>query len=192
MNRSRLRTWGIPAVASALLLVASCASISQTLRIAPLPGDYPVSASSSLLVGGQTIPESDLRFVKDFHFTKYFSPKMTRRDMQLDLAEDLKEILDQADANAIIRLKISVANIDTSNVSWVMVERYTGSLMLGTGVAIWGFYGTYGSSPDVTNAVGAAVGVTIVGAALLAGSWLHESLGTIGYSVDIDGTAVTY
>ena len=109
-----------------VLLVTGCASMNQSLKMAPLGTNYPVSASSSLFVGGKSISEEGLHSAKDFEFMKYYSPKMTEREVQLDLADDLTKIVEQNGANAIIKLRISVENIDTGAIGWISFERYRG------------------------------------------------------------------
>jgi hypothetical protein len=188
---SLLRTLGIAVITAATIALAACASINQTIRIAPLPGDYAVSASSSLLVNGQTIPESDLKVVKYFHFTTYASPRLKERDVQIGLAADLKKILDDAGANGIIKLRITTTNIDTSALSWIVLERYAGITGVLSGLAVAGTVAGYPSTYS-SQATGWAIGIAAVGAVLLGGSLVHESVATVGYVIDIDGTAVIY
>jgi len=173
-----------------VVLVSGCASMNQSMKMAPLGTNYPVSASSSLFVGGKTISGEGLHSAKDFEFMKYYSPKMTEREVQLDLADDLTRIIEQNGANAIIKLRVSVENIDTGAIGWISFERSGGVLIVLGGGALVGF-GAIGG-PAAQGIETAGIITSIAGAAIFAGSWLHQSLATVGYSVKIDGTTVRY
>lgn len=90
---------------------------------------YPVSASNTLSVGGQSLSGSQIVSVKDFQFMKYFSPKLTEKEVPLDLATDLSKVIEENGAKGIIRLRIVVENIDTGALGWISFERDTGALV---------------------------------------------------------------
>jgi hypothetical protein len=190
MNKSKLLV--IPILAL-LLSISACASMDQTMKIAPLGMNYPVSASSSLYVGEQTLSEDQLHQAKHFEFMKYFSPKMAEREVQLDLAADLTKVIDENGANAITKLEISVEDIHADALTWIEFERATGVTIAITGAAVFA-----GVASNATNTSGAqsveevAAIMTAAGAAIFAGSWLHRAFATVDYTIKISGTTVRY
>ncbi len=106
-----------------------CATMNQTIPVVPMSMSYPVSASNALYVGGQSLSGSQIVSVKDFQFMKYFSPKLTEKEVPLDLATDLSKVIEENGAKGIIRLRIVVENIDTGALGWISFERDTGALV---------------------------------------------------------------
>jgi hypothetical protein len=193
VQRKQMRSLKIAEAALAAVLLASCAFVEQSVRLAPLSSQYAISASSSLWVNGKTVAEADMTKVKDFQFTKFYTVKLKEKELVYDLSLDLKNLLEEAGANGAINLQVKVNAIDTRVVNWIAVERYTGLLVGGTGLAIIGVLAntSYGLGAD-SDAWGWGIGFAAVGAALFGGSFIHESLATIGYSFEIAGTAVIY
>src|SRR5208283_47003 len=178
--------------ACAALLLGGCATMNQSIHVVPLGMNYPVSASSALYVGGQTLSEGQLVPVKDSEIMKYFSPKLTEKEVQLDLATDLSKVIAENNAKGIIKLRIEVENIDTGALSWISFERSGGVLLAVGGASLAAFGGALSTGGSSQGVVTAGIITTVAGAAMFAGSWLHQSLATVGYSVKIDGTAVRY
>lgn len=173
--------------------LSSCASVSQRLDIAPLPPGLPVSASSSLFVGGKVIPDSRLKVIKQFSYIKYFSARMSKREVELDLSSDLRRIAKEAGANAITGLKIQVLSIH-SPVGWIAVERSIGvtAMFIGAvGTALIVENTPHGGS-SLDSGVLYPIALGGVGLAILGGSWLHSVYGNVGYSMRIEGNAVVY
>lgn len=184
-----IRPIGLLCAISAFGLISACASMNQSLKVAPLEMQKPVSASSSLLVDGKVIAEQQLSPVRDFQFEKFFSAKLTQKELELNLGEDLSRIMEESDADGIIKLRVEVERIDTSAVGWIATERYGGLLLAGTGLIM---IGVSSAVPDSQNyVVASGVGIA-AGALLLGGSMLHESLGTVGYYLRVAGTAVRF
>jgi hypothetical protein len=176
-------------IAGLVIAFSSCATIKQKVTIAPINMDYPVSASKTLIVDDKVIQAESMKIIKPFQFTTKLTPKIKEKTASLDLSQNLVALIKENDGNAITQLKIKVTNINTRSVDWISFERGTGiSLLALTGglVALMAQAGNGSSAVGVTSVVGGA------GALFLGGSFLHEAVGTAGYTIDISGNVVKY
>lgn len=182
----------LPVLAAVVLgALGACASINQNLRIAPLATDYPVSASASLYVDGRSISTDQIQVIKEFTFTKSYAPRITEEEALLDLTTEIDAVMTETGANAVVKLRIGVVRTDTNAVTWIAFERYLGVVALGGAVGLAYMAATYsGDGPSGSLTLSVALGG--LGAAALGGSFLHQHLGTVGYTVRVDGVAVRY
>jgi hypothetical protein len=180
----------VVAIVAAAFLV-SCAMLEHTIHIAPLPADLPVSASATLFVDGLLYTAADFSVVKEFAFEKLVTAKLKSRQIDAMLSDDLARIAREAGGNAIVGLKIVTLEIDSTALTLVWAERYAGVMALGAGGALLALPSAlYG--PPTTESVLYSVALLGTGAALLGGSFLHESLGAMRYWFQVSGTVVRY
>ncbi len=192
MKKDRLSTLAAALIVVPFLTLVSCASIQQSVKIAPLPAGLPVSASQSLYVDGQTIGPSDMQVLKEFSYDKAFSSRMKAREVELSLSEDLVRLAEEAGGNAIVKLKIAVLGLQSSDMTLIWLERYTGSIAAIGGIGFLGGPLINGSSDHQPDAMTLGAVLLAGGAALIGGSFLHESVGTVSYSFHVSGTVVRY
>ena len=177
-----------------IILFSSCASVDQHVTLAPIYNSFPVSASSSVYINGLILSKAEYHILKEFKFEKVFSIKLKNRDVKIDLQSDLKKIIEQANAKGIVELKIDIKDIDTSAVSWITLERYGGFIGVGGGFG-WYVIQNYMQTDETNNNTDTLITSAAMvgsGALLFGGSILHESLGTIKYTLEISGKAITY
>lgn len=180
----------IAACAAALLLaLSSCAMLQQTVKIAPLDRGLPVSATGSLFVDGVAIDASSFQVVKEFTYDKAFSAKLKQKEVELMLSEDLARLAREAGGDAIVNLKIATLRIETNDLTWVWFERYMGAIVIGGSLVYLLSPQDFGSTAS-TDFVLVGAALAGGGAALIGGSYLHESLGHANYSFRISGTVV--
>jgi hypothetical protein len=148
-----------------------------------------VSATGSLFVDGEAIDSSGFQVVKEFSYDKAFSAKLKQKEVELMLSEDLAGLAREAGGDAIVNLKIATLRIATSDLAWVWFERYMGTLAIAGGLAylVSPLYFDGSASTEYILAGAALAGG---GAALIGGSFLHESLGSSNYFFRISGTVV--
>ncbi len=191
MRYSRL---GLPVaaiMAVCSLALVSCASIDQTVKIAPLPAGLPVSGSQSLYVDGRTVDPSQMQVLKEFSYDKAFSSRMKAKEVELMLSEDLVRLAQEAGGNGIVKLKIAVLGVQSTDMGLIWLERYVGSLSAVVGISLMLQPGTSDGSSSQSMTTGGAI-MAGAGVALVGGSFLHESVGTVNYSFHISGTVVRY
>lgn len=176
-------------VAALLLALSSCAVLQQTVKITPLDRGLPVSATGSLFVDGATIDASGFQVVKEFTYDKAFSAKLKQKEVELMLSEDLAKLVREAGGDAIVNLRIATLRIVTNDLTWVWFERYMGTLAI-TGGLVYLLSPMYFGGSASTDFVLVGAALAGGGAALIGGSFLHESLGSSNYSFRISGTVV--
>jgi hypothetical protein len=165
--------------------------MDHRIRIAPLSTEIPVSATGSLFVEGRTIDGSQLEVRKEFSFDKAFSAKLKQKEVELMLGDDLARLAEEAGGNAIVNLTVALAEVRACDLNWIYLERYVGlfSAVGGLVYLVSPLYWSGGSSSESLIAGGVLAGT---GAALIGGSFLHESVGSTAYSFRISVEVVRY
>lgn len=193
----KTNTLVVAAIALSGLVLQSCATLDQRLTLKPIPADLPVSATSSLLVGQTVVPPGDYGTPIPLSLTKTLAIPLKTREAELDLYPDLKAAAVEKGGNAVAGLRISLKNVDSSAYGWVSLERQLGFLTALTGGMLYYFVASAtGGSGGAAVPAGAEeakmafLGTTAAGLALIGGSFLHENLGKVVYTIDLQGQVV--
>ena len=191
---ARLAAFAVIA-ASAL---CSCASMDQALMLAPIVAEYPVSASPSLLVGERVLKADELKAIKPFKYDMLVPVKITQKRYDLDLSKDLVALIRDNKGKAITELKITTKDVRNGSIPWISLERYMGIMIMATGASYaYQFMlapQSLGASTSGDKALsnGLLWGSLGTGALFIGGSFLHQSLATATYSLQIEGKVVDY
>jgi hypothetical protein len=182
-------------IASALIALASCATLDQQLTFKAIDPGLPASASASLLVDGNVVAEGDYREVAPIALTKKVEVPLKEKKAEVDLNPELKAAALGAGGDAVAKLKISIDDFDSSDYGWVYFERSLGLDFALVGGVMLVAVATMPDSPysDSGDRNGFLIGsgcVAAGGLALLGGSFIHEKYGRATYTIGLDGVAV--
>lgn len=174
------------------IIITSCASIDQKIKIAPIPREYPISATSSIWYENKVIRDRNVQIIDHFKFEKKYSAKLTEHAIIFDLEKELDKQINLSGADGITELKIKVLDINSDTLDWIVIERYSGVILTGCGLG-WLAYTNLYTSTDEAMLSNDTIPVLIAsgtGLLLLGGSILHENLGTIEYIFEVEGNTV--
>ncbi len=176
---------GLSIISVFALGVLSCASINQTLLLAPLPPSLPVSASPFIIVNGQILSQQDYTVLQSFKFEKSIRCPLTSKQITFDLSKDLNEIAGKVQADAITDLSIRVKNVQHCDISWVLLEGGIGSFIFAAETYSTASALIKGDPHWAINLNGLGLGAAILGVC-----YLHYSVGSNNFILDIAGNAV--
>jgi hypothetical protein len=180
--------------ALAIFSLYSCASVKQGLKMEPIPASLPTSASPLLAIDGKVLSAADYQGGQSFSFTKTVkNPIRNKSDLVIKLGDDLERVKREKGGNAIVNLRFQVMDVDTGAVGWIAVERSLGVDALLLGLTVVGYSGDF-NKYDAQSQSSLKSFLLVTGgggAALLAGSFLHEAVGTVNYTYQVDGEVVT-
>jgi hypothetical protein len=184
--------WGVLA---GLLTLASCSTFDQKVNIAPLKTPFPVSASSSLLVGDKTIGGDQFVDTQAFSLSKTIRVPLSVGKTDLGLSSLLDQELKGTSYNAVTNLKVEVTTVNKSVTGWVVAEQNLGLVLVGASVFGWFGLIYQEGQPGVKvdeSSYRAAEVVFWSGLAMFPLSIIHSGFGTVDYTFDVSGLKVRY
>ena len=169
-----------------LVILASCATFEQTVSVLPIDAGFPVSVSAAFLVQDRIYQPGAYRVIEEFSFRSTVeSPVRGMDTLDLDLSGDLRRILDETGADALIDLKFQLVEANTAPLSWMSIA--SSFAVLGAGWLGYGIYYQLAEDPDI-------LAYTISGgstATLGLGAYvLLQATGRIVYVYEVSGKAV--
>lgn len=171
----------------------SCATVKQTVDLTKLRDDVPISASKAIFHGGNVFASADTKIIKHFSFTKEWSARASRRNVELDINAELSAIIRETGADGITELQIRVVNIRAKGLPWVSVERYLGAALIPVG-AVDAFVDVDTSEDlgdDSNDRKFRGYCLLGSGTALLIGSLVHAAYMPVKYLIEVEGNAVS-
>jgi hypothetical protein len=174
-----------------LIIMSSCASINQTLKLDKIKSDYPISATKSIYTKGQVIRNENMDNSKPFTLSKEIKVPLKEKSAYINLSSDLISEINKSGANGITDLKINIIKIDDSANSWVAFERGLGSFLGAIGIGLMYVSSTIPKENGGENYLPAIITVG-TGSGIFGMSFIHEKLGTVKYSLQISGFTIKY
>ncbi len=176
-----------PLVAAVFFLLASCATVDQTIKMAPLSTSFPVSASQTLQVGDKTYDDSQFQQTQEFSTKKVVKAHLSDKEIDLGLTPLLNDQMRGSSFNGVTKLRIDVQNVDNSTPAWVVFEQNWGVSTALVGAWLYAF-----SDPSAGGSRTPGLITMGVGTALFGLSFLHASVGTVDYTFNVSGLKVKY
>jgi len=178
-------------VSASVLALASCASINQRVELDKVDMAIPVSASKSIVMAGKIVSDDAAQSKEAFTIQKEIRVPLKTKLAKFDVTEDLKKQIQGGNYNAISELRFGVTGIDDSAVQWIGFERGFGGFIAALGLAFVDISSQFPTNEGGGNYVPGII-VTGAGAGIFGLSFLHESLGSVKYSIDLSGLKLSY